>query len=469
MLADKVLRAPREFGRHPENLHRVELLNSLRRRYWDRLTPKERFEIGGDDIDVPISSLIDPLHPSVCHVPRHAPLNPVDENGDSVDAQVIDVPFSSSKLYWDDEDGWVFQELDTDPSWRLNQIHQLSYLVAPSRKHVHFKMRTGYIMPHFIHSRAQHSTLAAIFAEILLARAGFSRDERAPVVLTVGLHDVATPAGGDSVKRVDPEGLDEERNFTWQLRRYNAEERWKRFGFHLEEAAAWVRNEGLWGYFLDIMDKLSYVALDCFHCGSVTPGEVRSFCTQHPLFMDVWQDIAFTDDRMRFAFTDPSRLLNFLMARALEHQEVLLNPYARVMDFHLTIALKPFYLSGDITIENLLTWTTRQLEEELHKRQARGFELYQIAPRELRWQKFSTQEQLDQWVSQHGENTEIISEVVRFNPCLDWPVFTDPATRTNIVPLRSMLFDDQVRGIEEIVESLKGFYAYWFVDPTFTQ
>ena len=191
-----------------------------------------------------------------------------------------------------------------------------------------------------------------MLAEVILARNDFSSKERAPIVLTIGCHDIATPAGGDSIKRIDPKELDEENNFYYILKRHGLIEKWKKhYGFDIKKACSWIKNKGIIGRLLDILDTISYVSLDCYYLGDIHNGTVRQYCLENPLFIDVWQDIQFTSDKKRFGFKSPNRLFTFLLARAYEHQELLLNPEARRLDFYLTKLTKPLYKKGIITKE----------------------------------------------------------------------------------------------------------------------
>ncbi len=216
---------------------------------------------------VSLERFFNPSHPAVYIIPRDRPLKVVDEDGDNIGIGRIVFPFSSNDFFidWDRKDS-IFEELyQTNIFWRLEGIRQLGYLVPPEPEDWGSKLGILYLIPIFPHTRWIHSVAVGAMAEIILARNNLDAQERAPVVLTAACHDIAIPAGGDSVKRVDPAGLDEEDSFLWLLRHYKLDRRWKKFGFDPKMAIQWVKGKGHFGWLIDALDKISYTAFDCFH------------------------------------------------------------------------------------------------------------------------------------------------------------------------------------------------------------
>ncbi|MFH1235708.1 MAG: hypothetical protein V1685_02095, partial [Parcubacteria group bacterium] len=377
--------------------------------------------------------------------------------------------FSSSRFFVV-PGSWLHTEAQTPTFWRMYKINQLGLLVPDQPPGSHPDSSISFGVPPFSHSRGIHSILPAAMAEVLLSRAGFPEWERIPFVLTVLYHDCATPVGGDSVKRMDPIALSEETNFARVLELSGLSERWRRdYGFNLEQASSWVRNEGTFGLLLDILDKMSYVALDCYALGYFRAGLVRDYCLEHPLFMDVWEDILFTHDRKRIAFRDPERLFTFLLARAYEHQELLHNPYSRIFDFTLTRIVREYYLKGNITRDNLITWGPERFEVELAQRgQSALIDL--MEPDEYEFKRFDTAEELHRFCRLiGGDHVDHVEYIRGCNPCLDWPVFTDPEQRTGIVPLWQLLPQRCIDLIVRVSQSRKGHYAYWRKTPERSQ
>lgn len=444
-------RPPCRFGQHPGfersfKKWRREVLNGLRR---GELCDTVQL----DDI---------PKVGRVYLIPKDRYIEIVDGFGDRIAIGSPDnamFPFSSYDFFADIYDDEYFKELLEQPFFRLGKISQLGYLVPP--KPEGWKQDVGvtvvYLAPHFSHTRWAHSRLVAFLMEIILARHGYAEKERFPVVLTSAYHDIATPAGGDSVKRVDAEGLNEEENFEWVLRCYSLVQKWSdEYGFDIEKAKEWVKGIGLFGRLLDIIDRIAYTALDCYYVGFSRPCRLRSFGLENPLVMDVWQDLQFNDSHSDFAFTDPNRLFKFLLFRAFEHGELLMNPYSRALDFSLQKLVQPLYEKGIITWEQLLLgdddWLHTVLREHYPNKNVWAF----IEPESLSWRKFDTLEELERFCSAN-ETTYHIEYMKGFDTGLHLGVYNGK----KIAPVRESLADKQIEELEEISRQARGYYAYY--------
>lgn len=366
-------------------------------------------------------------------------------------------PFSSYDFFGDIYEDEYFQELLLQPFFRLGKISQLGYLVPPKPESWKLNVSIIYPAPYFVHTRWAHSRLVAFLMEVILAKHGYTEKERLPVVLTAAYHDVATPAGGDSVKRVDAEGLNEEENFEWVLRHYDLVQKWSdRYGFDTEKSKQWVKGNGLFGRLLDIIDRIAYTALDCYYVGYSRPCKLRFLGLENPLTLDVWQDLKFNDDRNDFAFTDPNRLFKFLLFRAYEHEELLMNPYSRALDFFLQKLVQPLYKTGIIIWEQLLLgddeWLYGVLKEHYPNKNLWAF----IEPEIISWKKFDSLEGLQRFC--FGDETiDHVEQIKGFDTGLGLGVYS----RAEIVPIRELLTEDQIEELEEINKQVKGYYAYW--------
>lgn len=452
-------RAPFNFGYHPD----FEKDYKRRLRRARRQIRRGQLEKGLSGVlgeDTPLSKLADSRHPEVFIIPRDRHLCVLDGWGDNIGFERTILPFSSTDFYveLDEDKKSLFHQFARSEAFsRLGQINQLGYLVPPRPAEWDESIRVSYLLPQFSHNRWLHSLLVAILIEIILARNGFSEKERAPIILTAGCHDIAMPAGGDSIKRVDPRGLNEENNFAWVLEYHDLAKRWaKLFGFDLALAQSWVRNEGVFGQLLDVIDKICYTALDCYHLGMIRAGQVRRFCLEHPLVIDVWQNIQFTPDRTRLAFTKPERLFHLLLLRAYEFQELLFNPYSRVLDLFLKKLVQPLYEDGSITKEHLLIQDDDWLHRVLNTHYPDKIKPV-IDPEELSWKKFETSREQEEFCVQLGDKIERKEHIAGFNPGLDWPVFD----QEKIAPLREVISRDEIEQLEGIVASTRGYYVYY--------
>lgn len=451
---------PLNFGQHPDfdfKACQMDVIRGLRKKSIDYVIQKM------NERELPISELFNSLHPDVFVIPRNRFSVPVDEWGDDIGFERTVFPFSSTDFYTDiDEEGSVFYEIcRNDAFHRLGGISQLGYLVPPRPKEWNKNVNVAYLFPQFRHNRWMHSLLTAMIMEVVLARNGFSKRERIPVVLTAGSHDIATPAGGDSIKRVDPKKLGEEESFAWVLRYYGLDEKWKKqFGFNLVEAERWVAGEEAFGQLLDFIDKISYTALDCFHLGVQRKGKVRNLCLKHPLVMDVWQDIIAPDGK-NFIFSNPENLFNFLLLRAYEFQELLYNPYSRALDLFLKKMVQPLYRKGIITREQLLTRDDKWLHEILEEHCPNKIK-WIIEPEELLCKKFKTEKEQKMFCRQLGRRLDHAEHIFKFNTGLDFPVLN----QGRVIPLREAIPQKKVKLLEKTAASMMGYYVYYLHKST---
>jgi hypothetical protein len=413
----------------------------------------------GDEIN--FMHFFDPRHPEVFLIPRDrciALAEDVEELAFAPYRQ--DFPFSSYDFYtvWS-KDGFFHDLAYHDAFWRLGGISQLGYLVPPIDP-----MEKGnivfYLPPAFSHTRFLHSVLTAQLAEVILARNGFSQIERMPVVIAAGSHDIAMPAGGDSVIRVDREKLSEEENYSRVLKKNGLDLFWQeRYGFNLAAASGWIKGEGIFGCFLDIIDKMAYTAIDCYFVGSMKRGKIRSFGAKHKLVMDVWQDVRFTADRIQIYFVDPERLFLFLKLRLLEHEELLYNPRSRALDFFLTAYVGRLWREGKVTQEELITRNDEWLGQLLERYFPEIFHYACVTPDKLRWRGFRNERDLNRFRSQlKPEQLDHLEFVKKIKTGLDWLVLKDG----RLVALRDALSLEKVNELESIVNKLQRWVVYYY-------
>ena len=447
---------PKDFGAHPSYM---PSLKSYRRNW--------RKEISRNKGVLPVrhpfaatchlKDLFNPLHPSVYIIPRNRPLEVLDDYEDNIGILRTSLSFSSTDFYANEDlEGSVFKELyENNYFWRLGGIHQLGQLVPGRPDNLDPRVQISYLIPMFPHTRFMHCWLVAIFAEILLARYGFSQEERNPIVLGIACHDIAMPAGGDSIKRIDRKNLDEEDSFLWFLDHSGLDEKWKKqFNFDAKAAESWIKGEGEFGRFLDVLDKISYTALDCYYLGGVSNGNVRRSCLENPLVMDIWQDVRIKDEKV--FFVDPDRLFNFLLLRGYEHTDLLLNPYSRVVDFYLEHLVRPLYEQGKITREQLLSnndsWLYQQLETHYP-----GEVKYLFEPEIFGWRTFKTAKKRDGFAGKLGDKFYCKEDIKPFKTGLDWLV----EHKGELVPLCGLLPSDKIATLEGLSKSVAGFKVYY--------
>lgn len=153
---------------------------------------------------------------------------------------------------------------------RLNGVKQLAYLGLYYSLHEGASLNDPNPCDILNHSRFTHSTLAAALIEDRMSRSRYTKEEIRHATLAAFLHDYATPGLGDTMKTLDRSGLDEEAHFLDSIPPEKRELIQNQLRIDLSAvegivtgrinspASALLHSDGI-----DI-DKISYVALDCF-------------------------------------------------------------------------------------------------------------------------------------------------------------------------------------------------------------
>lgn len=245
--------------------------------------------------------------------------------------------------------------------WRLAGIKQLGFLQAPWEDG-----RMLFRQPLSEGTRFTHSCDVFAIASIIAFNNGISAGPQLRTLQFAALtHDVGTPAGGDSVKLVDPSGLDEDLNYPAILTLYpDAPAVIERYGIDREELFRTIRNEGLLGQILDIADKLAYIARDASYTAHHIEGiahesteygirTLANHIARYPYVCGVWDAVRVREGHVYF--DDPSRLLSFLTLRVLMFRELYYHPRARFGEFMMSrLLVKTLYRRGTITKRELL-------------------------------------------------------------------------------------------------------------------
>jgi hypothetical protein len=403
---------------------------------------------------IPLKNFFCPNHPEVYLIPKKDYFSVVDDFGDSIGFFQLPMFFSSFNFYVDleKEDG-VFSALYHEPKFhRLGGINQLGFLCSPKPESASEQTKIFYYLPQFPHTRWGHSLLTGILAELVLTRNDFSKTERDSFVLTAACHDIAMPAGGDSVIRVDPKNLSEENNFRLVMEKDGLVARLaKQFGFDILEAANWVHNLGPNGKLLDALDKIAYTTQDACYYALYTPGgRVYQYCCQHRFVMDVWQDILFDGKDVWFACS--SRLFDFLLLRAYMHCDIYLNPRSRALDYVLYNQVRKHYAPE--MRDQLLSWDDKQLQLWLEQK---GEDSGILSPDDLSWKKFESEKEANDFAARVPKLSHT-DHVKPFKTGLDWLV----ANGKKRTQLRFVLPKSKVVQLESLSKRHAGWYVYYY-------
>ncbi|NTW22253.1 hypothetical protein HGA34_01755 [Candidatus Falkowbacteria bacterium] len=293
------------------------------------------------------------------------PSQPLDEHLLN-DTRWIELPYSSFSMQvrYDSLLERLFRE---KIFLRQAGINQLQHLVPSNCPEDELKN-----IPYFPHSRLTHAKIVAAIGLVLLGREGYSTVDQLRFAAAAAFHDAATPAGGDTVIRIDRDKFCEEANFAKVMADNQLDRRWRFFGFNLEEAQEWVSGQGRFGQLLDTLDKISYTILDVYFLikSGHAPKTLLALVEGDTFFGDVWQDLSFKGGQLHFK--DNLRLLRFLQIRAIMHDQLYKNPQCRKLELAYSRAIENLCLANAITTDNLLneddTWLARQLEPIDHVR-----------------------------------------------------------------------------------------------------
>jgi len=269
-------------------------------------------------------------------------------------------------LYSIRDDGLANAAEQTFNLRRLGRIRQLGFLQSPWIRHFE-RIR----MPLSVTTRFLHCNDVFAIASLIGHNLGLSKHRLATLQVAALVHDVGTPAGGDSVKIVDLAAMDEDANFPSLLARYDWEPMRKRFGLRTDELVATVQNQGILGQALDFADKIAYVARDTHACMHHIEGGARGdeqlglrsllwHAQKHPYVCGIWDSITRYGDNI--VFTDAGRLLAFLTMRVLLFRELYYHPFSRFGEFLMSrLLVKSLYLRGRLTRDMLLEMDDTQL------------------------------------------------------------------------------------------------------------
>jgi hypothetical protein len=381
------------------------------------------------------------------------------------------------------------------PLARLAGIKQLSFLtfVRPDSQK---QLSTG-----FDHDRLGHSVPVGKIMEVVLRRnpnpdksaAEFEHIIEAAV--TAGLaHDMGTVGGGEALKKIDPENLDEETHWKDVL-----DKKAKRFlksrGITIGQLDKMIHNEGLLGQVLDIADRISYVMLDFDQLLRVESteaaieragqGDYEGAERAQTLNADfnlgsIYRDIDIDWETQQVYFKDPTRLGKFLSLRAFLTANLYKHPISLARDYMVGEVIRPYYFADELKRGTMLTPSRlrRMTDDDVLDfiaRQPGGFtgSLFQT----LRWQRddygsimnwspdgyemFNLEEEARQRQRElnMGGNVLLsgIVESKRFNTATNYLVKNDEG---EIVP-----FGDCEPGwaasIEAMADSTEGFLLFW--------
>jgi HD superfamily phosphohydrolase len=255
--------------------------------------------------------------------------------------------------------------------FRLHGIKQLGFLQTP------WFEDSLYPQPIAEHNRFVHSLDVMVIASVIGYNLGLDEVRFNTLRMAAFTHDMGTPAGGDSVKLVNPAAFDEDLNYPQLIGRFNWEHIRTKYKIEEELLIETILNRGLLGQILDIADKLAYVARDLHACDPYLHygrdhydqhglHTILTLVERYPNVCGLWDAVSVHEGRM--VITDAARLSAFLKVRTLMFRELYYHPNARFGEYLVSrVLVKSLYNSGRLTRERLLEMQDYELHMVLNE------------------------------------------------------------------------------------------------------
>lgn len=273
------------------------------------------------------------------------------------------LPFSGLN-YWIEENGPIGRGLKAfGHLQRLDDINSLSLIsvVGPTPESFYFKA--------YHHKRSSHSKGVAVVAVAILGNNQFDKKQILTGAVAALLHDNATPALGDATKIIDPTNLHEEDSWQESLDEGGLEFI-KDDDLSIQEIDDIIHNRGVQGEVQDIADRIYYVMQDV---SNTTNGKIdytdpsyaifkiNHILTMNPQIGDIYKDVVVNEKEKLVYFSNPDRLGDFLVLRALMFRHLYMEPTSQGRDLFVANLMRPLYAVGDLTPQKLRKMTDTEL------------------------------------------------------------------------------------------------------------
>ncbi len=285
---------------------------------------------------------------------------------------------------------------------RLERIKQLGFLNQPGyNKHLSVRQSLS------DGTRFLHSLDAMAIGSVIGHNLGLSAPRMHSLRTLLLSHDAAMPAGGDSVKLVDPAALDEDANYKKFVERAPFDRLRNEFGVTKESLLEGIHNRGLLGEVLDIADKLAYIARDIHKClHHLEAGYDRDqlgvrtlllLLKRFPYVCGVWDCVEEQDGHA--VFTSIPRLAAFLKVRVLMFRELYYHPEARFGEYLMSrLFVKDLFQRGVLSSDRLLEMDDNELISLLDNRYGSGAILDTCSSDKSRCNAFKSPEEAREFV-----------------------------------------------------------------------
>ena len=385
------------------------------------------------------------------------------------------LPYSDIRNEWLLE-GSVYQEAYVAfPLYRLGEIKSLSFLSF--RPSLDSTVEIEVNVP-FTHDRLDHSLVVAMVSEKIFRRNGYDEQTINRGIIAGLLHDIATPALGDSTKSLDPVNLHEEDH--WREVIDNEGYRFlERHDVDPLEMSAIIKNQGMHGVVLDIADRITYVMKDLHHTTGFSGilsdtnfTELAEKLAKNQSIGNIYRDVHIDPDTQQVYFDDPARLFDFLELRGLLHFSLYQNPLSAGRDALVSHFLEPFYTPGQPTKDRPLTpsrlreMTDRELMIFLSEQYGRHPASYDFFYNDMsawnpKFEQFASVGEANKRRAQMRDEPDTlpldIIVMKGFDPGTDYLVRADDGT---IVPFKDA-YPQRAMMLREMSEETKGIYLFY--------
>lgn len=378
------------------------------------------------------------------------------------------LPYSDFKRWIPEDDLWI-DMYGSFPLGRLGYVKQLSFLsyVGPNPEHTYF-------IP-YSHTRLLHSQQVAFVGQEVAQQNGATIPQTDKIKIKFGLHDIATVAHGDAVKKVDPTNLHEETHWR-DVTSKKGFSFLEKHNITPQEVDETLQNKGVEGKLLDVVDRICYTMQDLseilgaqnFSKVDLHPYlvQLRYIMSHAPKLGNIYKDIGIDWKKEEIVFGDQEKLGLFLLLRAHLHQALYLNPTSMGRDMFVARLVKPFYDADGkkplspkslmkITDENLID---NLMQEYGYSRSDIWWDLVNWHPKYKRFDTIAQAKAYEKTLIKNGFPVIGIQECKGFNPATNYSVVEN----NKVVPFREV--SPLSENIENIAQSTRGVFIFYTND-----
>lgn len=385
------------------------------------------------------------------------------------------LPYSDLKR-WLPWNGFLEKALENLPLRRLEGIRSLSFLSYIGGD------TTSAQVEEYTHDRLHHSLVVPLVGAQILKRNGFSQEDINIETIAGLTHDNGMPAYGDATKKVDPDALDEEKNY-WESLGEKGQVFIESLGMSQKLLEPIVRNEGILGQVLDIADRITYTMQDLHMTGSEAKTNIFlptleprllpiRYLLSHDINIgDIYKEVGVDRKKNEVFFNDPKRLHIFLLLRAHLHQMLYLNPINQGRDLFVKHLIEPLYSRDGLSQLNpkvLRNMTDKDLLRLLQKQYGKYTSMPDFLYHDLKewrpcFKKFDSYNEAKKFEEELRMNKDIaiIDKPYfckGFNPATSYKVVANE--KGDIEPFNEF-FSYAAREAEDIAESTKGIFVFY--------